>query len=160
MSITVECSFSMTAFLDLAIVHRNVMNQNIEVYMKPSIYLVIVLIVISLAGCGESERSLEVTATAYTSSPGETNSTPNLAAWGDTLEPGMKAIAVSRDLLKMGLVHNKEIRIKGLKGSYTVLDKMNKRWKKKIDIYMGNDVKKAKKWGNQKVVIYWVDDNS
>ena len=30
---------------------------------------------------------------------------------------------------------------------------MNKRWKKRIDIYMGTDVKKAKEWGKKKVTI-------
>ncbi|MFA0057985.1 3D domain-containing protein [Vibrio echinoideorum] len=111
-----------------------------------------------LCGCSD-EQSLKVTASAYTSSVGETDSTPNLAAWGDTLKPGMKSIAVSRDLLKMGLTHNKEVRIEGLDGTFKVLDKMNKRWIKKIDIYMGNDVKKAREWGKKEVVIYWTAEN-
>jgi 3D (Asp-Asp-Asp) domain-containing protein len=55
----------------------------------------------------------------------------------------------------MGLTHNQEVRIEGFEGTYLVLDKMNKRWKKKIDIYMGNDVEKARQWGKQDVVIYW-----
>lgn len=125
--------------------------------MKPSLHIVIVLAIISLLGCGGGEQSLKVTASAYTSSVGETDSTPNLAAWGDTLKPGMKSIAVSRDLIDMGLTHNQEVRIEGLDGTYRVLDKMNKRWKKKIDIYMGNDVKKARQWGKQEVVIYWTE---
>lgn len=126
--------------------------------MKARLYLAILLSIISLTGCGTNEQSLKVTATAYTSSVGETDSTPNLAAWGDTLKPGMKSIAVSRDLLDMGLKHNQEVRIEGLEGTYRVLDKMNKRWKKKIDIYMGNDIKKARKWGKKEVVIYWTPE--
>jgi len=125
--------------------------------LKPSLHIVIVLSIISLMGCGGGEQSLKVTASAYTSSVGETDSTPNLAAWGDALKPGMKSIAVSRDLIDMGLTHNQEVRIEGLDGTYRVLDKMNKRWKKKIDIYMGNDVKKARQWGKQEVVIYWTE---
>jgi 3D (Asp-Asp-Asp) domain-containing protein len=59
----------------------------------------------------------------------------------------MKVIAVSRDMLNVyGLKHRSKVRIKGLDGEYLVLDKMNKRWKKKIDIYMGKDLKKAFKW--------------
>ena len=101
-------------------------------------------------------RSLRVTATAYTSHVDQTDSTPNIAAWGDRLEPGMKTIAVSRDLLKVyGLKRGQKVRIKGLKGEYRVLDKMNKRWKKKIDIYMGMDKRKAFRWGRRKVEIYW-----
>ena len=101
-------------------------------------------------------RSLRVTATAYTSHVNQTDSTPNIAAWGDRLKPGMKSIAVSRDLLKVyGLKRGQKVRIKGLKGEYRVLDKMNKRWKKKIDIYMGMDKRRAFKWGRRKVDIYW-----
>ncbi|MCF6190361.1 MAG: 3D domain-containing protein [Cocleimonas sp.] len=101
-------------------------------------------------------RSLRVTATAYTSHVNQTDSTPNIAAWGDRLKPGMKSIAVSRDLLKKyGLKRGQKVRIKGLKGEYRVLDKMNKRWKKKIDIYMGMDKRRAFKWGRRKVDIYW-----
>ena len=99
---------------------------------------------------------LRVTATAYTSHIGQTDSTPNIAAWGDRLHPGMKAIAVSRDLLKVyGLKHGQKVRIKGLSGEYAVLDKMNKRWRKKIDIYMGMNKRKAFKWGRRKVEILW-----
>jgi len=89
-------------------------------------------------------NSMMVTATAYTSHVNQTDSTPNIAAWGDRLKPGMKVIAVSRDMLKKyGLKHRSRVRIKGLKGEYQVLDKMNRRWRKKIDIYMGtNDLKK------------------
>jgi 3D (Asp-Asp-Asp) domain-containing protein len=123
--------------------------------MKFRFYLLAALSMTSLFGCGGGEQSLKVTASAYTSSVGETDSTPNLAAWGDTLKPGMKSIAVSRDLIDMGLTHNQEVRIEGFEGTYLVLDKMNKRWKKKIDIYMGNDVEKARQWGKQDVVIYW-----
>ncbi len=101
-------------------------------------------------------NKLKVTATAYTSHVAQTDSTPNIAAWGDKLRPGMKAIAVSDDLLKIyGLKHGSKVRIKGLAGEYLVLDKMNKRWKKRIDIYMGKDRRKAFKWGRRKVELHW-----
>jgi len=105
---------------------------------------------------GSYNERLHVTATAYTSHVGQTDSTPNIAAWGDRLKPGMKVIAVSRDLLKVyGLKHKQKVRIKGLEGEYLVLDKMNKRWRKKIDIYMGMNLKKAFRWGRRKVEIHW-----
>jgi len=101
-------------------------------------------------------KRLRVTATAYTSHVNQTDSTPNIAAWGDRLKPGMKVIAVSRDLLtEYGLKHRQKVRIKGLEGEYMVLDKMNKRWRKKIDIYMGMNIRKARKWGRRKVEIHW-----
>jgi 3D (Asp-Asp-Asp) domain-containing protein len=99
---------------------------------------------------------LRVIATAYTSHVAQTDSTPNIAAWGDKLRPGMKVIAVSRDLLNIyGLKHGSKVRIKGLSGEYLVLDKMNKRWRKRIDIYMGKNLNKAYKWGRRKVELRW-----
>jgi len=100
---------------------------------------------------------IKATATAYTSSTIETDATPYLAAWRNTLNPKVKSIAVSRDLLDIGLTNGMKVHIKGLKGEFLVLDKMNKKWKNKIDIYMGNDRQKALNWGRKKVIIYWTD---
>jgi len=114
-----------------------------------------------LIGCNDSVdtkqkamTTLTVTATAYNSVEHQTKKgNIGLAAWGDILEPGERAIAVSRDLIKLGLDHNEEIEIEGLKGTYIVKDKMNKRWTKKIDIYMGLDEAAAREWGKQQVEI-------
>lgn len=97
--------------------------------------------------------SKEVIATAYNSLKYQTNEQPNITAFGDTLKPGMKCIAVSRDLLALGLKHNSLVTIEGLEGIYLVKDKMHRRWKNRIDIYMDNDVKSAKEWGRKKVTI-------
>ena len=97
---------------------------------------------------------LEVTASAYNSVSWQTKEeNPNIAAWGDTLKPGMKSIAVSRDLLKMGLTHNTMVKIGNWPDTFYVKDKMNRRWRKRIDIYMGLDVKKAREWGRRKIDI-------
>ncbi len=120
------------------------------------IFSIIALIVVTLAGAASSRRTMVVTASAYNSLPSQTTKkNPTLAAWGDTLKPGMKAIAVSRDLLKMGMTRNTRVKIQGMKGTYRVLDKMNKRWRKKIDIYMGTNVKAARRWGRRKIKISW-----
>lgn len=100
-------------------------------------------------------KSLEVTATAYTSRVSETSGDPYTAAWNNKLTPGEKSIAVSRDLLKRGLTNGVEVKIEGLPGIYTIRDKMNKRWKRRIDIYMGNDLERAREWGKQEVVLRW-----
>lgn len=105
------------------------------------------------------ERSLVVTATAYNSLPSQTSGSPDIAAWGDRLKPGMKTIAVSRDLLRSGLGRGTRVRISGLRGEYTVLDKMAKRWRRRIDIYMGVDVEAALEWGKRKVTITWQGDD-
>ncbi len=107
------------------------------------------------SACENTSRMLEVTATAYTSSVAETDSTPTISAWGDRLSPGMRVLAVSRDLLSMGLTHGTLVTVEGFEKEFIVLDKMNKRWEKKIDIYMGNDRDSALKWGKRKVNICW-----
>ncbi|MEK6476847.1 hypothetical protein WJR50_04905 [Catalinimonas sp. 4WD22] len=117
---------------------------------------VIFIAFIFLASCAET-KTMEVTATAYNSVESQTKKGDAVtAAWGDKLKPGMKAIAVSRDLLQEeGIEHGAKVKIEGLSGRYEVLDKMNKRWTKKIDIYMGTDEEKAREWGKQQVEISW-----
>ncbi|MEN9433199.1 MAG: hypothetical protein RLZZ422_788 [Pseudomonadota bacterium] len=101
-------------------------------------------------------QTLRVTATAYNAVPAQTDETPDLAAWGDRLTPNMKAIAVSRDLLQeYGLKRNSVVRISGLPGEYRVLDKMHSRWNRKIDIFMGKDQHRARRWGRRNVTIQW-----
>lgn len=123
-------------------------------------FLFLALFTLGVFSC-QPRETLEVTATAYNSVEAQTKKgDPNTAAWGDKLEPGMKVIAVSRDLLnEYGLSHNAKVKIEGLSGTYRVLDKMNKRWKKRIDIYMGTDIEKAREWGKQQVEISWIAEN-
>ena len=102
------------------------------------------------------KRKLRVTATAYSSHRAQTDKTPFLAAWNNRLRPGMKIIAVSRDMLtRYGMRNGTRVRIAGLPGIYRVRDKMNKRYRKRIDIYMGLNRRKALRWGRRSVVIYW-----
>jgi len=101
-------------------------------------------------------RVLKVTATAYTSHSGQTDKTPFLAAWNNRIKPGMKIIAVSRDLIeKYKLTNGVKVKIKGFDGIFTVRDKMNKRFKKRIDIYMGTNKHKALKFGKQELTLVW-----
>ena len=105
---------------------------------------------------GIGKRKLRVTATAYSSHSSQTDSTPFLAAWNNRIRPGMKIIAVSRDILTTyGLRNGSKVRIGGLSGYYTVRDKMNKRYRKRIDIYMGMNRRKALRWGRRSVVLYY-----
>ncbi|NBC47131.1 MAG: hypothetical protein GVY22_03890 [Gammaproteobacteria bacterium] len=116
-------------------------------------------LVLALVTVGYLQRDtgnrLKVIATAYTSHPAETSGDPYLAAWNNRLTPGEKSIAVSRDLIGLGLTNGTEVKIEGLPGTYTVRDKMNKRWRRRIDIYMGNDRERALEWGKQKVALSW-----
>lgn len=102
------------------------------------------------------KHKLRVVATAYTSHRRQTDRTPFRAAWNNRIRPGMKLIAVSRDLIRRyGLGNGSKVKISGLKGYYIVRDKMNKRFRKKIDIYMGKNRRRALKWGRKNVTIYW-----
>jgi 3D (Asp-Asp-Asp) domain-containing protein len=115
----------------------------------------VVFLFAASAGADSIERTLVVTATAYNSVPEQTDSDPLMAAWGDSLAPGMKVIAVSRDLIPVGLGRHTPVKIEGFPDVYIVLDKMNKRWEKRIDIYMGNDLEAARAWGARQVEISW-----
>ena len=94
------------------------------------IYIIVSCSVFLLPACSsKGERSLLVTVTAYNSVPEQTDSTPNITYWDDVLKPGMRAIAVSPDLIKRGLTHGMKVRIEGLQGEYEVLDRTNKRFR-------------------------------
>jgi len=103
----------------------------------------------------EKQQTLLVTATAFNSLSKQGQGDPNLGAWGDRITPGMNAIAVSADLVSIGLTRGTKVRIEGLRNEYVVLDRMPAKWKKRIDIYMGNDINAARSWGRREVKIYW-----
>ena len=52
------------------------------------------------------------------------------------------------------------VRIRGLDGEYVVADRMSKRWERKIDIYMGKDVRAARRWGVREVEIVWTPEGN
>jgi 3D (Asp-Asp-Asp) domain-containing protein len=103
----------------------------------------------------EGERSLVVTATAYNAVRSQTGRVPDVGAWGDRLKPGMKVIAVTPDLLELGLKRGDVVKIEGIEGEWTVMDKVPKRWKRRIDLFMGKDVRAARNWGKREVRITW-----
>lgn len=123
----------------------------------------LLLFLLFALSCEEEEKvvdhyvwiPLDVTATAYNSVKSQTMGMPNITAWGDTLVPGMKSIAVSRDLIGKGLKYNTMVRIDAFPDTFYVKDKMHRRWKNRIDIYMGKDVQLARKWGRRKVKIQY-----
>jgi 3D (Asp-Asp-Asp) domain-containing protein len=119
------------------------------------VVLIIVLVSIGYERDAGYDHTLKVTATAYTSRPSETSGDPYLGAWNNRLTPGEKSIAVSWDLIERGLDNGTKVKIVGLPGTYEVRDKMHRRWRRKIDIYMGNDLKRARKWGKRKVTLRW-----
>ncbi len=123
-------------------------------------YFNLIVVLYLFISCNETKKidphvwiPLEVTATAYNSVKSQTLGVPNITAWGDTLVPGMKSIAVSRDLIAKGLKYGTMVRIDALPDTFYINDKMHRRWKNRIDIYMGKDANMAKEWGRKKVRI-------
>lgn len=120
----------------------------------------VLLISMLLLCCSEKEdpytwNSIEVTATAYNSVPSQTQGNPIIAAWGDSLKLDVPSIAISRNLITLGLKHNTPVKIEGFDRIFLVNDKMHRRWRNRIDIYMGTDIQKAKAWGKQKLTIQY-----
>jgi len=62
-----------------------------------------IMVLLTIFSCKKEQytwQTIEVTATAYNSLAYQTSSQPNITAFGDSLKPGMKCIAVSRDLFR------------------------------------------------------------
>jgi 3D (Asp-Asp-Asp) domain-containing protein len=107
------------------------------------------------AGPPPSSRELRVTATAFNSVPDQTDAHPALTASGETLRPGVRAIAVSPDLERAGLALGTRVEIEGLAGEWRILDRMPPRWRRRIDVYMGLDEAAARRFGKREVTIRW-----
>lgn len=103
----------------------------------------------------ESGFAMVVTATAYNSVPSQTDDRADEGAWGHRLEPGMRIIAVSRDLVALGLKARVRVSIEGHPGTYEVLDRLPPGRRQAIDLYFGEDVEAARAWGRRRVEIRW-----
>ena len=103
----------------------------------------------------EIEKEIEgiqpdiVTVTTYSPTLAQTDSTPLITASGFEINPANpkrhRIIAVSRDLKKK-YKFGKKVRITGigkLSGTYTIRDVMNKRYKKRVDILIGENDKQT-----------------
>ena len=103
--------------------------------------------------------SILVTATIYHADPAQTDADYLTTASNKTINEadpqGHRWIAVSRDLEQHGFVFGTKVLVEGagqLDGIWTVEDRMNKRWTKRIDFLVNKDVKGGK-WNNVKITI-------
>lgn len=108
-------------------------------------------------GTNKQRKTLRVKAMAYTAcSVGRKKAkrAPR-GAWGDRLTAEANAVAISPDLLELGLDRGDLITIEGLPGKYKVLDVMHSRHDKSIDIFYGDDQCGALQWGKRTLTISW-----
>jgi 3D (Asp-Asp-Asp) domain-containing protein len=99
-------------------------------------------------------HELQVDATAFNSLEGQTDAEPHLTASGERLRPGLRALAVSADLEEAGLTFGTRVEIEGY-GEWVVLDRMAPRWRRTIDLYLGDDAAAAQRFGRRSVTIRW-----
>jgi 3D (Asp-Asp-Asp) domain-containing protein len=100
-----------------------------------------------------------VTATIYHADPKQTNAdyltTASLKKINPQCPGDHRWVAVSRDLEEYGFVFGKTIYVEGagdMDGLWTIEDRMNKRWTKRIDFLVDYEVKGGK-WGNVKIYL-------
>ena len=100
-----------------------------------------------------------VTATIYHAVPEQTDSTPFVTASNYIINAdnpqGHRWIAVSRDLEQLGYTFGVKVCVDGagnLDGIWTVQDRMNKRFKNRIDFLVNKELKGGK-WNKVKLSI-------
>ena len=118
--------------------------------MKVSIFILTLLF-----GKGELETETKVHATVYHAVPEQTNEDPGHTAFMfklDLKNPFKhRIIAVSRDLLDK-YPNGTKVYVTGTDydGVYTVRDKMNRRWTKRIDILINKGMRLGS-WSNARI---------
>jgi len=100
-----------------------------------------------------------VLATIYHADPAQTNAdyltTASLKKIDESNPAGHRWIAVSRDLEKLGFTMGTRVCIENageMDGEWTIEDRMNKRWTKRIDFLVNKSMKYGK-WGNVKIYV-------
>ena len=96
----------------------------------------------------EIKKTIWVTATAYSSTPWQTDNTPCITATGyDVCNKTENIIAVSRDLVR-SLGYHRQVRLPALYGCdiFLIEDTMNTRFVNRIDIHHGS-IKDAREFG-------------
>jgi 3D (Asp-Asp-Asp) domain-containing protein len=103
-----------------------------------------------------------VTATIYHADPKQCNAdyltTASLKTINSQSPGSHRWIAVSRDLEEYGFVFGAKVCVEGagdMDGEWTVEDRMNKRWVKRIDFLVDYKIKGGK-WSNVKIRL--IDD--
>lgn len=100
------------------------------------------------------KRKQNVTVTAYSPRPEETDDTPYRTASNRPVRSGI--VAVSRDLFDAGWVFGKQVYIKN-HGVFTIDDLMHPRKKNQIDIFM-HETDRALRFGRKQLDAYLLEN--
>lgn len=109
---------------------------------------------LSLFSTGPTVDIIPVTVTAYNAEVAQTDSTPFITASNKRVREGI--VALSRDLERdYGLTWGDKVYIIGI-GEFEFQDRMNRRFKKRVDIFMWSK-RRALKFGKKKakLIIKW-----
>ncbi len=107
----------------------------------------------------EMVKTIIVVATIYHADPAQCNAdyltTASMKTINESNPQGHRWIAVSRDLEEHGFVFGAKVKVSGagkLDGIWTVEDRMNKRYTKRIDFLVNKDMTGGK-WNNVKIIL-------
>jgi hypothetical protein len=109
----------------------------------------------ALAACQPHGETASVEVGAFAIELRTPGSGPWRGSWGDELVPGMKAIAVSPDLVERGLVRGTRVRIEGLPPSYRVRHELGAGTHERVEVFMGTDAEAARRWHERRATIWW-----
>ena len=124
--------------------------------IKILVILVLTMNVLALVSLSCSGQII-VTATIYNAVPSQTDSDPLITASLKEINPvnPQRWIAVSRDLEQMGITLGSKVCIENageMNGEWVVEDRMNKRWRRRIDFLVHDSIRLGK-WNNVKITI-------
>lgn len=120
-------------------------------------YIILISLAISSCTLISNVEPTTVVATIYHAVEGQTDSTPFITASNSRINPtnpaGHRWIAVSRDLEPLGFTFGTKVCIQNagkMNGVWTVQDRMNRRFKHRID-FLVNESMIGGKWNNVKM---------
>jgi len=115
----------------------------------------VALLAFLLAACRPHGETASVDVGAFAIGLRAPDAEPRRGSWGDELVPGMKALAVSPDLVERGLVNGTRVRIEGLPPSFRVRDRLPEGTHERVEIFMGTDAESAQRWHERRARIWW-----
>jgi len=123
---------------------------------RPSFALAV--LALALAACNPHGEVATVTVGAFSIGLRGPGDEPTRGKWGDELKPGIKALAVSPDLVARGMGPGTRVRIEGMPSGYRVRDQLPDGTRERIEIFMGTDAASVEHFGEKRMRIWWASE--